>query len=174
MSSSFEQQMEAMYEMDPEEARKKFERLEVVNPKEGAGAQKVPFSCIPCQPLGELAVAMYEGGYKYGKHNYRDSRIAASTYYEAILRHMMDFWEGEDIDPDSGLSHITKAIATLFVFRDAMMSEQWYDDRPVRGMQDWQAHANNLLAETKARLEGKQKQKPHLEIDRAVDVPPSE
>jgi hypothetical protein len=44
----------------------------------------------------------------------------------------MAWWEGEDIDPDSGVSHITKAIASLVVFRDAMQHNLVTDDRPPR------------------------------------------
>jgi len=46
------------------------------------------------------------------------------------MRHLADWWEGQDIDPGSGLSHITKAIAGLYVLRDAMMNDMWEDDRP--------------------------------------------
>ena len=50
--------------------------------------------------------------------------------HDALLRHAFAWWEGEDIDPDSGLSHITKAIATLVVLRDAMLQNMCTDDRP--------------------------------------------
>ena len=42
----------------------------------------------------------------------------------------MDWWEGQDIDPDSGMNHITKAITSLVVLRDAMHQGKWTDDRP--------------------------------------------
>jgi hypothetical protein len=42
----------------------------------------------------------------------------------------MEWYEGVDIDVDSGLSHITKAIATLMVLRDGMLADNWVDDRP--------------------------------------------
>jgi hypothetical protein len=41
----------------------------------------------------------------------------------------MSWWEGENLDPDSGLSHITKAIASLVVLRDAMIQGKMTDDR---------------------------------------------
>ena len=48
------------------------------------------------------------------------------------MRHLFAWWEGEDIDPDSGVSHITKCLACLTVFRDAMMQDMWEDDRPPK------------------------------------------
>ena len=47
----------------------------------------------------------------------------------------MSWWEGQDFDPDeksAGLSHVTKAIASLVVLRDAMMQDMMTDDRPPK------------------------------------------
>jgi len=75
---------------------------------------------------------MMEGGRKYGTHNYRSMGVLASVYYDASMRHLMAWWEGEDIDSDSGLSHVTKALSCLSVLRDSMLMENWKDDRPIR------------------------------------------
>ena len=74
---------------------------------------------------------------KYGRHNYRRIGVRASVYYDAALRHLMAFWEGEDIDPDSGLPHIVKAIATMVVLRDGQINELWEDDRPPALPSGW-------------------------------------
>lgn len=100
------------------------------NPKDAVGIRKAPLSTVPANVLAELGVAMLEGAAKYGRHNYRTAGVRASVYYDGVMRHLMAWWEGEDIDPDSGLSHITKAIASLTVLRDAMMQAMWEDDRP--------------------------------------------
>ena len=102
------------------------------NPKDAFGIKKASLSCVSSPVLMELGIAMQEGACKYGRHNYRVIGVRGSVYYDASLRHLMSWWEGEDIDPDSGLSHITKAIASLVVLRDAMIQEQFTDDRPPR------------------------------------------
>lgn len=113
------------------------------NPKDAIGISKFPMSTIPLQVLGELGIAMLEGSLKYGRSNYRVAGIRASVYFDALMRHALAWWEGQDIDPDSGLSHITKAIATLVVMRDAMLNEKWNDDRPPKVMnQDWMVELN--------------------------------
>ncbi|AUV61775.1 endolysin; inhibits RNA polymerase [Pseudomonas phage Bjorn] len=71
-----------------------------------------------------------EGALKYGRHNYRAIGVRASIYYDATQRHLTAWWEGEDLDPESRLSHITKAISSLTVLRDSMIRENWTDDRP--------------------------------------------
>jgi len=127
------------------------ERQKDTNPKDAVGISKAPLSNVPCGVMMELGVAMLEGALKYGSHNYRVAGVRASVYYDALMRHAMDWWEGMDLDKDSNLSHITKAIATLTVLRDAMMNDMLVDDRPV-GMKhpEWLAELN---VRTKALLE---------------------
>lgn len=100
------------------------------NPKDAVGIKKAPISTVSGPVMLELGLAMLEGARKYGRHNYRVSGIRTSVYVDATFRHLIKFWEGEDVDPDSGLSHVTKAIASLMVLRDAMIFDKWTDDRP--------------------------------------------
>lgn len=100
------------------------------NPKDAIGVTKAPMSVLPMQVVYEAALGMYEGALKYGAFNYRIAGVRASVYYDAIQRHLNQWWEGEDIDPDSGLNHIDKAIAGLMVMRDSMLEGNFVDDRP--------------------------------------------
>jgi hypothetical protein len=102
------------------------------NPKDMVGVRKAPMSTVSAPVLAELGVAMLEGACKYGRHNYRAVGVRASVYYDATMRHLMSWWEGEDVDADSGLSHITKAIASLAVLRDSMIQGKLQDDRAPR------------------------------------------
>lgn len=102
------------------------------NPKDAVGTAKSPASVIPRGVVQELGLAMLEGARKYGRHNYRNAGVRASVYFDAANRHLDAWWEGEDVDPDSGLSHIIKCIASLTVLRDSMMHENWTDDRPPK------------------------------------------
>ena len=104
------------------------------NPKDMVGARKAPMSTVPATVLAEIGVAMLEGASKYGRHNYRAVGVRGSVYYDGVMRHLMAWWEGEDIDPDSGMSHVTKAITSLMVLRDAMMQGMFTDDRPPRAL----------------------------------------
>ena len=75
---------------------------------------------------------MLEGARKYGRHNYRIAGVRASVYIDAAKGHIDQWWEGEDIDDESKLNHIIKAIASLVVLRDAMIHDKWLDDRPPK------------------------------------------
>jgi len=102
------------------------------NPKDIIGIKKAPLSTLSCVVLYEMGLGMLEGARKYGRHNYRAMGVSATVYYDAALRHIMDWWEGEDVDPDSGLNHITKALTALMVLRDSMLMGNWIDDRPIQ------------------------------------------
>lgn len=117
-----------------------------INPKEIAGKVKNSHSCVSQSVMAELGIAMMEGARKYGRHNYRVTDIVASTYYDATRRHLDAWWEGEDIDPDSGLHHIVKAIASLVVCRDGMIQKKLCDDRPPKTPPEFNEHIAKLVA----------------------------
>src|SRR3972149_8197470 len=95
------------------------------NPKDAVGCSKAPFSTVPARVMAEIGLALLEGSCKYGRHNYRTVGVRASIYYDACFRHLTAWWEGQDIDPDSGLPHIVKALACLTVLRDSQTAGNW-------------------------------------------------
>lgn len=117
------------------------------NPKDSVGIKKAPLSTVSAPVIMEIGVAMLEGARKYGRHNYREVGVRASVYYDALMRHMTAWWEGQDTDPDSGLSHIAKAMASLAVLRDSMIRGNWEDDRPPKVDERWLSDLNKKAGE---------------------------
>lgn len=117
------------------------------NPKDSVGVRKVPFSTVPFPVVAEIGLAMLEGARKYGRHNYREAGVRASVYFDAAIRHLSAWWEGQDIDPDSGLPHIVKAMATLAVLRDSQLMGNWVDDRPPVHNPEWVTRFNKTAGE---------------------------
>ncbi|MQQ09118.1 hypothetical protein GFB49_11685 [Epibacterium sp. SM1979] len=122
------------------------------DPKQEAGLEKIPFACLPIAVLAEDAVAHGEGALKYGRHNWRNGDVLASTYFAATLRHLFAWFEGEDIDPDSGLSHLTKARASLGVLRDAQIQGRAIDDRPPASPADLMEKLNQVSGDMARRV----------------------
>ena len=54
--------------------------------------------------------------------------------------------KGEDIDPDSGLPHIVKCLASLVVLRDAQINGKLTDDRPPSSP-EWAEALNKMAGE---------------------------
>lgn len=108
------------------------------NPKDSVGCTKPPLHCIPAHVLFEIGMGMFEGGWKYREANYRVIGVRASIYYDAAMRHLTAWWEGEDIDPASQIHHISKVMSCLAVLRDCQMQTEngapidYKDDRPPK------------------------------------------
>jgi len=107
------------------------------NPKDRIGIRKVPMSGLPAPVLMECGLVKLHGDLKYGAYNWRHAGVRSSVYFDAALRHLNAWWEGEDIDPDSGEHHIAHAITGLAVLRDSQMFGNCTDDRPKSHKLGW-------------------------------------
>lgn len=121
-------------------------KIKDTNPKDSVGVRKVPVSTLSGPVMMEVGAAMLEGARKYGRHNYRVAGARYSVYYDAAMRHLLAAWEGQDVDPDSGLSHLSKAIATLAVLRDSEINGKVVDDRPPASKEGWMEELNKVVS----------------------------
>lgn len=103
------------------------------NPKTVQGLRKPSFDSIPPSALVHLGQAMRDGREKYGPMNWRESPVSISVYYNAALRHLFDFWDGEDSAADSGVHHLGHTMACCAIILDAMEQSTLNDDRPTPG-----------------------------------------
>lgn len=128
--------------------------LKPSNPKDAVGIRKARwFSYIPLRVLIGVGLAMLEGARKYGRHNYRRIGVRASVYVDAaVCGHLMPWFEGQDLDPDSGLNHIDKAIASLMVLRDAIYEGNLVDDR-APSVKDWDSFIQGNHSQTVSIIE---------------------
>lgn len=103
------------------------------NPKDAIGTDKIPFHLWPNTATALGALAMLEGAVKYGRSNYRAMGVRASIYYDATLRHLNAWMEGEDNTPDHNLHHLGNALACLAIIVDAQSKGVLIDDRMYPG-----------------------------------------
>jgi len=66
---------------------------------------------------------------RYGGYNWRHSKVCATTYISAIMRHLDAWRDGEDNDPESGVSHIAHVAASCNILLDAQHCGKLNDDR---------------------------------------------
>jgi len=108
---------------------------QAVNPKELAGAKKpASWSVMPRWVALQVGRVMSVGAAKYGAFNYRETPIAASTYQDALERHLALWFDGEDNDAETGVSHLASAIASCTLLLDAQATGQLVDDRQKTGI----------------------------------------
>lgn len=103
------------------------------NPKEAFGSNKLPLHLFPPSATALGSLAFLHGALKYGRGNWRAVGVRASTYFEALCRHLFAWWEGEDTDPDNGLPHLAHVLACAAILVDAGAAGKLNDDRPYPG-----------------------------------------
>lgn len=77
-------------------------------------AKKADLSLIPAVAEEAVARAMMYGEKKYGRYNYCKGH-EASQLIAAAKRHLSNWMEGEENDPESGVSHLGHAMANCLM-----------------------------------------------------------
>jgi hypothetical protein len=104
------------------------------NPKTRFGVQKPSMSNVPPVALLALMAAMKDGRGKYGQMNWRDDKVSSEIYYDAAMRHLLAWLDGEDFAPDSGVHHLGHVMACCAIILDATSLAMLNDNRPKKGM----------------------------------------
>lgn len=118
-----------------EDVARFFGHAPAINPKEIAGSKKPSvWSVMPRWIVLQVGRVMSVGAAKYGAFNYRESPIAASTYQDALERHLGLWFDGEDNDHETGVSHLASAIASCTLLMDAQATGKLVDDRQKTGL----------------------------------------
>ena len=107
--------------------------MKPTNPKDAIGSDKLPLHLWPETATALGCLAFLDGALKYGRSNWREAGVRASIYYDAGRRHFNRWFEGEDIDPDSGLPHIAHLLACVAIIADAGAAGKLIDDRMYKG-----------------------------------------
>lgn len=83
-----------------------------------------------CSPFGQIEEAKVGGmgAEKYEDHNWR-AGYGWSKSYAAAQRHMVAWWSGEDLDPESGLSHLAHARWHMSALIEFQTLGTGHDDR---------------------------------------------
>ena len=89
---------------------------------------KPPMSLIPRPAMESEAMALRYGRDKYGAYNFKKG-FDYSRLIDAALRHILAFNEGEELDSESGVSHLGHARACLAFLIDQQARGTGKDDR---------------------------------------------
>ena len=91
---------------------------------------KLRVDLIPVESIEGIAEILTHGAAKYSDNNWREG-IKFTRVYGAMLRHLLNWYKGEDIDKDSGLRHLDHAACNIAFLQTYAKYEKYdeYDDR---------------------------------------------
>ena len=91
--------------------------------------EKVRTDLYPIDALLETCEVLTYGAKKYEPRNW-EKGFEWSRAYGAALRHLFAFWQGEDLDPETGISHLAHAACEVAFLQSFHIREIGKDDRP--------------------------------------------
>ncbi len=108
------------------------DRNESIKTNDTTGGKKATklarFDLIPAEPLIALAEHYGKGAQKYDANNWRKGYEWSSSF-SAMMRHAWLFWNGEDIDPETGSHHLTAVAWHAFAMQEWTKTHPEMDDR---------------------------------------------
>ncbi len=95
-------------------------------------AGKIRVDLFPVAGFMATSQALEFGTSKYGDYNWQQG-IEYRRIYASTIRHMMAWYGGQDLDPESGLSHVAHASCNIQMLLHYIANPEEYgtlDDRP--------------------------------------------
>jgi hypothetical protein len=89
---------------------------------------KAPLALLPRFSLEATADVVGFGAQKYAMHNWRKG-ISWTSIMSSALRHLLAFNDGEDLDKESGLSHLAHALCDIMFLLEYTDTKTELDDR---------------------------------------------
>lgn len=71
------------------------------------------FSLLPLESVNEVVDVLEIGAQKYAVDNWKHVPEARQRYYDAALRHIFAWFNGEKLDPETGKHHLAHGICCL-------------------------------------------------------------
>jgi hypothetical protein len=92
---------------------------------------KAALDLIPYEALEEIGKVLQFGKEKYGEANWANG-IEYSRLIAAALRHLNQFNSGEDIDKESGVSHVAHAGCNIMFLLWMLQNRKDMDNRWIK------------------------------------------
>ncbi len=105
------------------------------DPKREAGSRKPSYMNRSLVADALVSRVMETGAEKYGAYNWLEHPMRASTYYNAIRRHLALWLGGHEDDEESGVTHLAHIIACCEILIEQRLLDKLIDDRP-KGLSD--------------------------------------
>ena len=85
-------------------------------------SNKPRHSLLPKGAVNSVIEVLEFGAKKYSADNWQEVDNAKERYYNAAMRHIDSWWNGEKCDPETGIHHLAHAATNLFFL-------MWFDNK---------------------------------------------
>lgn len=90
---------------------------------------KTEWTLVDFDALEPMVKVLMFGAQKYAPHNWKKG-LTYTTLIDCSLRHLLAIAKGEDIDPESGESHIGHLMCNAMFLSWMMKNKPEFDNRP--------------------------------------------
>jgi Domain of unknown function (DUF5664) len=97
--------------------------------KDSQGLKKAPWHLVPYDALGEIVKVLWYGAKKYDERNW-EKGMDYSDVFGGVQRHLSAWWNREDNDPETGLSHLSHAGTGILFLLAYTLRSKGNDNRP--------------------------------------------
>lgn len=92
---------------------------------------KLDYSLLPPLALEELTKVMMMGKDKYGRNTWQKLPDWRNRYFAALQRHLWAWKKGEEIDPESGLSHLSHVLTNAAFMSELERKEKESEEKEI-------------------------------------------
>ena len=89
---------------------------------------KLRWSLVDFESLEDMVKVLEFGANKYSDHNWKKG-LPTTQVCESLMRHLFAYLSGEDIDPESGLSHVGHIQCNAMFLSYMQKNKIEFDDR---------------------------------------------
>lgn len=108
----FKNSMTEVYGLPPEEDDYKAKIAAGIGAKDKKG--KPDWSLVDLKNLEGLVRGLEYGAKKYARDNWKKVPDPINSYYAATIRHLSEWWSGEEIDKESHLNHLYHVMCNIY------------------------------------------------------------
>ena len=91
-------------------------------------SEKPRMDLLPPKAISEVAKVLGFGAEKYGPENWRLLENLQDRYTAGALRHIFAHMDGEELDPESGMSHLAHALCCLLFKLEIELEERFKEE----------------------------------------------
>jgi len=89
-------------------------------------SSKLRFSLLPWKAIQSVVAVLEFGAKKYALDNWKKVPQAETRYFDAAMRHILAWHQGEKKDPETGFNHLSHAVCCLLFLI-------WFDQEKENG-----------------------------------------